>query len=65
MLVYFRRWKRREIIGQLSSHVDKQGCLMLGLGELSNWLPSGFTRVTQRNIQAYIKDEKVEQGEAQ
>jgi len=65
MLVYFRRWKRREIIGQLSNHLDNQGCLMLGLGELSNWLPSGFTRVTQRNIQAYIKDKTAEQGEAQ
>ena len=64
MLVYFRRWKRREIIGQLSNHLDARGCLMLGLGELRNWLPSGFTRVTQRNIQAYIKDETVGQGEA-
>lgn len=64
MLVYFRRWKRREIIGQLSNHLDNLGCLMLGLGELSNWLPGGFTRDTQRNIQAYIKDETVEQGEA-
>ena len=65
MLVYFRRWKRREIISQLSKNLDNKGCLMLGLGELSNWLPSGFTRVTQRNIQAYSKDEIVEQGEAQ
>ncbi len=64
MLVYFRRWKRREIIAQLSNHLDNQGCLLLGLGELSNWLPGGFTRVNQRNIQAYIKDETVEQGEA-
>jgi len=64
MLVYFRRWKRREIINQLASHLDDQGSLILGLGELSNWLPSGFTRATQRNIQAYIRDETVEQGEA-
>ena len=64
MLIYFRRWKRREIIGQLSNRLDHRGCLMLGLGELSGWLPSGFTRVTQRNIQAYIKDKTVEQGEA-
>ena len=61
MLVYFRRWKRREIIGQLTNHLDDRGCLMLGLGELSNWLPCGLTRVTQRNIQAYIKDERAEQ----
>lgn len=65
MLVYFRRWKRREIISQLSNHLDNRGCLLLGLGELSNWLPDGFTRVAQRNIQAYIKDETAEQGEAQ
>lgn len=57
MLVYFRRWKRREIISQLTEHLDNQGCLMLGLGELGNWLPSGLSRVTQRNIQAYIRDQ--------
>ena len=56
MLVYFRRWKRREIIAQLTEHLDDQGCLVLGLGELSNWLPGGMTRVAQRNIQAYIRD---------
>jgi chemotaxis protein methyltransferase CheR/type IV pilus assembly protein PilK len=64
MLVYFRRWKRREIINQLRRHLDEQGCLLLGLGELNNWVPGGFSRVTQRNIQAYIKDETVEQGVA-
>ena len=56
MLVYFRRWKRREIISQLTEHLDNQGCLMLGLGELSNWLPGGMSRVAQRDIQAYIRD---------
>ena len=55
MLVYFRRWKRREIITQLTDHLDDQGCLVLGLGELSNWLPAGMTRVDQRNIQAYLR----------
>ena len=56
MLVYFRRWKRREITAQLTEHLDERGCLVLGLGELSNWLPGGMTRVAQRNIQAYIRD---------
>jgi type IV pilus assembly protein PilK len=64
MLVYFRRWKRREIISQLTNHLDDKGSLILGLGELSNWLPSGYTRVKKRSIQAYIKDERIEQGDA-
>jgi len=65
MLVYFRRWKRREIVNQLINHLDNHGCLMLGLGELSNWIPEGYARTAPRSIQAYTKVEAIEQGEAQ
>jgi len=65
MLVYFRRWKRREIVNQLSNHLDNQGCLIVGLGELSGWVPNGFARAATRTVQAYIKTDNSEQGEAQ
>jgi len=64
MLIYFRRWKRRELVNQLTQHLDSQGCLMLGLGELSNWTPEGFVRIAPRTVQAYAQVETVEQGEA-
>jgi chemotaxis methyl-accepting protein methylase len=63
MLIYFRRWKRRELVNQLTEHLDNRGCLMLGLGELSNWIPEGFARVAPRGVQAYTQIETVEQGE--
>jgi chemotaxis protein methyltransferase CheR/type IV pilus assembly protein PilK len=64
MLIYFRRWKRRELVNQLTEHLDNRACLMLGIGELANWTPEGFTRVAPRVVQAYTKVETVEQGEA-
>lgn len=64
MLIYFRRWKRRELVDQLTGHLDNRGCLMLGLGELANWTPEGFARVAPRVVQAYTKVKTVEQGEA-
>tara|TARA_B110000114_G_C14841030_1_gene296680 strand:+ start:86 stop:307 length:222 start_codon:yes stop_codon:yes gene_type:complete len=64
MLIYFRRWKRRELVNQLTQHLDNQGYLMLGLGELSNWTPEGFARTAPRTVQAYTQVETVEQGEA-
>jgi len=64
MLIYFRRWKRRELVNQLIEHLDNRSCLMLGLGELSNWTPEGFARVAPRAVQAYTQIETVEQGEA-
>lgn len=64
MLIYFRRWKRRELVNQLTGHLDNRGCLMLGLGELANWTPEGFARVAPRVVQAYTKVKTVEQGEA-
>ena len=65
MLVYFRRWKRRELVNQLTEHLDSNGCLMLGLGELNNWNPQGFKRVAPRSVQAYSRVKNIEQGEAQ
>jgi type IV pilus assembly protein PilK len=64
MLIYFRRWKRRELVNQLTEHLDNRVCLMLGIGELANWTPEGFARVAPRVVQAYTKVETVEQGEA-
>lgn len=56
MLIYFRRWKRREIVNQLTETLDPHGSLVIGIGEINNWAPRGFIRVRPRGVQAYIRD---------
>jgi chemotaxis protein methyltransferase CheR/type IV pilus assembly protein PilK len=64
MLIYFRRWKRREIVNQLIEHLETDGRLILGLGELGNWIPPGLSRVAPRTVQAYVKSRYGQQGDA-
>lgn len=53
MLVYFRRWQRREIITKLIGHLQSDGHLLVGLGELGIWVPPGLERTVPRTVQAY------------
>jgi len=53
MLVYFRRWQRREIVTKLTSHLQSDGHLLVGLGELGIWVPPGLERTVPRTVQAY------------
>jgi len=64
MLIYFRRWKRREIVNQLIEHLETDGRLILGMGELGNWIPPGLARVAPRTVQAYVKSRYGLQGDA-
>ena len=58
MLIYFRRWKRREIINNVLPSLVPNGSLVVGLGELSDWLPEGFVRAQPRSVQAYVRREE-------
>ncbi len=53
MLVYFRRWQRREIITKLISHLQPDGHMLVGLGELGIWVPPGLERTVPKTVQAY------------
>ena len=55
MLIYFRRWQRREIVNQLTQQMKCDGHLILGMGELGTWTPANLTRSVPRNVQAYSK----------
>ena len=55
MLIYFRRWQRREIVNQLSRQLHDEGHLILGMGELGAWTPPCLSRSVPRTVQAYCK----------
>lgn len=55
LLIYFRRWRRREILESLVEHLKPGGLLMIGLGEMTDWTHPSLVRVQDDKVQAYIK----------
>ncbi len=55
VLIYFRRWRRREILKQLVKHLKPGGVLVIGLGEVTDWTCRGLERIAHEEVQAYIK----------
>lgn len=55
MLVYFRRWQRREIVSQLALQMQDESHMILGMGELGSWAPPNLTRSLPRTVQAYSR----------
>jgi type IV pilus assembly protein PilK len=55
VLIYFRRWRRREILNQLVNRLKLGGVLVIGLGETTDWQHSDMQRINNDEVQAYIK----------
>ena len=55
LLIYFRRWRRREIVKRLAERLGPGGLLVLGQGELTDWQPPGLQRVPSEHVLAWIK----------
>lgn len=55
LLIYFRRWRRREILQSLIEHLKPGGLLVIGLGEMMDWNHPDLTRFADEKVQAYIK----------
>jgi chemotaxis protein methyltransferase CheR/type IV pilus assembly protein PilK len=55
LLIYFRRWRRREIVKRLAERLAPGGVLVLGQGELTDWQPPGLQRVPSEHVLAWIK----------
>ena len=55
MLIYFKRWRRKETVNFMINCLSPGGYLIVGPGELSDWQPPGITRVNYPGIQAYQK----------
>lgn len=53
MLIYFRRWRRHEIVRRLSERLAVGGVLVLGLGELTEWRLPGLKRIEMADTLAF------------
>lgn len=61
LLVYFRRWLRRDILNALVARLKPGGLLVIGLGEAVDWEHPKMHRVAADEVQAYSRDEREEQ----
>lgn len=55
VLIYFRRWRRREILNELASRLKPGGMLVIGLGEVVDWTYPELQRLNDERIQAYVR----------
>ncbi|MFT7386897.1 MAG: type IV pilus assembly protein PilK [Candidatus Endobugula sp.] len=55
VLIYFRRWRRKEILNQLVKRLKPRGLLVIGLGETTDWRHAKMKKVDSNEVQAYIK----------
>lgn len=53
MLIYFRRWRRHEVVRRLSERLAVGGVLVLGLGELTEWRLPGLKRIEMADTLAF------------
>lgn len=55
LLVYFRRWLRRDILNNLAERVKPGGLLIIGLGEAADWKHPHMKKIGNDQIQAYMR----------
>jgi type IV pilus assembly protein PilK len=58
VLVYFKQWRRRDIVNFFQDCLKPGGCLIIGPGELTGWEPENMERLDIPGIQAYEKRHK-------
>lgn len=57
LLVYFRRWLRRDILNSLVERLKPGGVLVIGIGEVVDWEHPSLKRVNDEDVQAYVRHE--------
>ena len=60
LLIYFRRWRRRELLNQLASRLAPGGVLVIGPGEIMDWNNPSLEPVADDRVQAYRRRESME-----
>jgi Methylase of chemotaxis methyl-accepting proteins len=54
LLVYFRRWLREQILNAFVARLKPGGILVIGLGEVVDWVHPEMKRVAVDAVQAYV-----------
>lgn len=55
LLIYFRRWRRREILNALVERLIPGGILVTGLGEMVDWQHPEMTQVDSNKLSIYVR----------
>ena len=55
LLIYFRRWLRRDLLNQLVQRLAPGGLLVLGVGEVSNWRHPQLIPVEHPEVLAFTR----------
>lgn len=55
VLIYFKRWRRRDIVNMFAGYLKPGGCLIIGPGELTDWEPENLMRMNAPDVHAYEK----------
>lgn len=57
VLIYFRRWRRRDIANRLADLLAPGGLLILGQGELTGWQPPDLVPVANSRVLAWQRSD--------
>ncbi|MEX6501895.1 CheR family methyltransferase [Pseudomonas zhanjiangensis] len=55
MLIYFRRWRRREILNRLAERLAPGGLLVVGVGEVVGWQHPELIQVADERVLAFTR----------
>ncbi len=55
MLIYFRKWMRKEILDELVKRLKPQGVLIIAVGEVVDWDNRYVRRLPNDKMQAYVR----------
>lgn len=55
LLIYFRRWRRREILEHLAERLAPGGLLVVGVGEVVGWQHPALSPVANDEVLAFIR----------
>lgn len=54
LLVYFRRWLREQILNAFAARLKPAGLLVIGVGEVVDWVHPDMQRLQSESVQAYV-----------
>lgn len=55
LLIYFRRWRRRDLLNLLAKRLAPGGMLVIGLGEIVDWNNPLLEPLPDDRVQAYVR----------
>ena len=55
LLIYFRRWRRRDILGHLAERLAPGGLLVIGVGEVAEWQHPDLEPVADERVLAFTR----------